>query len=242
MIAYAEHMKGKPFDTIILALDFFSIGSVGDDESIDRYIAPVNDSFFRMYSVLSLDMLHHSITNFRLSTQDRTIQSFIYGHDNYRISTPQSETALVQLIRASKQLSKERMLQSSEIDFETYKQTITKIKQSHPHTKFIIFSPPVHSEVFQNIEQLGDMNKYRAWLRVTVDVFGEVNHFMYESSVTQKNSNFVDGSHFNNQVGVWIAHRISRIVDPTIPADFGIVLNRDNVEQYLTTWGQEVKP
>jgi hypothetical protein len=58
---------------------------------------------------------------------------------------------------------------------------------------------------------------------------------MYDHSIARQPSYFVDGLHFNEYVGTMIAHRLSGTVNPAIPDDFGIVLNRGNIESYVST-------
>ena len=108
------------------------------------------------------------------------------------------------------------------------------LKKRYPDSKFIIFITPVIMDGLNKYKKL-DLNKdYFLWLNDLIEVFGEVYTFMYPNSVTADIYNFFDPSHFFPDIGHKIA--LSIISNGNINYDFGIKLNKDNLEWFITKY------
>jgi hypothetical protein len=80
----------------------------------------------------------------------------------------------------------------------------------------------------------GKLDDYERWLRDLVEVSGEVHHFEYLNSVTRdRGENFFDGSHYYPEIGKVMAHFIMGSPDVERPPDFGILLNKANIDAQL---------
>ena len=60
------------------------------------------------------------------------------------------------------------------------------------------------------------------------------------NSITTNLENYPDDSHYYPYIGKLIANRISDFDTPKIPNDFGIVLNKDNLDEYLNKFEKKL--
>ncbi len=233
MISYAKNRRGQEFETIILGLDFLQLFNITLDNQAIKAFQNIETPFHRSKSVLSLDTFNQSLDNLKMSILGKYEGQKIYGHQNHRITSPKSEEQLTRQISKNATSIKERITSEKYKYLTNYKQLLIELKTNNPHTQFIVYTPFVYAPIFQQFADSGRFDEYQQWLTDTVDVFGEVHHFMYDHSATRDLANFDDGVHFNEYAGRWIAHRIEGGENPSIPADFGVVLTEDNLDAYF---------
>ncbi len=108
------------------------------------------------------------------------------------------------------------------------------LKNKYKNSRFIVFTMPVHSDLFKiwsNDKKF--VNYYSLWLKDLVSLFGNVNHFFYDSKVSDSYYNFFDAFHFYPFVGKKIAQKISNHEIMNDNDDFGILLTKENIDEYL---------
>ena len=98
----------------------------------------------------------------------------------------------------------------------------------------MVYTTPVSEPYFCAMVKENRLPEYERWLRDLVDVYGQVWHFEYLHSVARDYGNtFCDAHHFYPWVGALMAHKVTGEPDPRIPPDFGVLLDRSNIEQRL---------
>jgi hypothetical protein len=119
---------------------------------------------------------------------------------------------------------------------EGLKQLLTDLRDSNKGSRLLVYTTPVSEPYFCVMVKENRLPDYERWLREMVEVFGQVWHFEYLHSTARDYENtFSDGHHFYPWVGTFIAHKLTGEPDPGIPSDFGILLDRANIEEWLIT-------
>ncbi|WP_078414485.1 hypothetical protein [Priestia abyssalis] len=233
MIEYAEQTNGKPFKTIVIGLDFFdtNLHLEGRPAPIDRYIEQVNEPFYRSKNLLSLDTLKVSIENIRHSSSGEQYPDRSYNRDNVvdaeKRELEKTKTRIYDVLSRYENIN-------YEYD-ETYKQALEKVVAQNPNSTIIALTTPITAVRFKTeLDSPVVRAGYERWLRESVDVFDNVYHFNDINSITTDLSNYFDTNHFYPHIGRLVAHRVIEYPDPDIPEDFGKLLNKQNIETYLT--------
>jgi len=231
-IKYAAEKQGHDFAYIILGLDFFAT-NLNTEKNFQPplyYIEQANSFLYRYKTLFSKDVFKYSLQNFRAARAHSRV-NFTYDRHNVKTLNRVSRAETEQKIAAT--VEKYRKDIYANYEYAPVKEILQSLKDCYPESRFIVFTTPVSPALFQLIIDLGLYPYYEQWLRDATAVFGELYHFMYPNSVTLNLDNFYDGSHVYPEVGTWIAHRITRQEDPSIPADFGMLLTPDNIDQKL---------
>lgn len=234
-IEYAKKKRGKDFDTIIIGLDFFKTSETIELENPTVYLNTAQEDIYEFKSLFSLDTLKHSISNFSDSFKslDEVSSHRVYNRFNVADAPKIDEETTVQNVKSTVAEYKKYIYGNTYKYNENYSQILSKLKEENPNTKFIIFTTPVSSPLFNSLISEGRGDDYKRWINETIDVFGEVNHFMYSNSVSEDLSNYYDGHHYYPYVGTLIAHRLIKNKEYNIPSDFGITLNKNNSHEIL---------
>jgi len=237
-IEEAKKIKGSPFKTIILGVDFSASnnGTFGQQQinSIPTasHYTNISKSFMYRYKMLfTMDTFYRSIESINHSKELGTTD---YTRDNVK------QTIRISDARKQQALNHQIPLYNSWVYGKQYKFN-TKIrgyfesmKKKNPNTNFIIFTTPITAELFHMLVNSGNLNDYKKWLSMMVDVFGEVYDFMGVNSITNNPKNYADLHHFYPPIGKLIADRITNVPNSKIPKDFGILINRENIKNYLS--------
>ena len=219
-IEYAKRVKGGPLKCIILALDFDDNARYVVEDWPSHYIDRANSFLYRFRTLLSVDTFIHSLQNLRWKSSG-------YNRDNVKVMFP--VTARQRQKEAELQL---RLLSGVRED-ANIKELLRELKHRNPETRFIIFTTPVSKPLFDLFIKTNGIDAYEKWLRDCVEVFGEIYNFMYPNSVTTNPENYKDAHHFHPRIGTLIAHKLLALDDPNIPADFGILVTKDNIDEHL---------
>ncbi|MGR5986176.1 hypothetical protein ACUC2M_21235 [Bacillus cytotoxicus] len=232
-IEYAKEQKGSELSSIVIGLDF--LGTNGNREiGFDKpnvYIDQARSWLYPIKSYVSTDGITYSLQTIKTSIHQST-DIDRYNRDNIkkmREYTKEERDAQIQA-----QVDKfSREIYGGNYEYQNMKEILGTVKAHNPNTKFYIFTTPVSEPLFRTMIQSGRWEEYKRWLHDVVDVFGEVQHFMYINSVTTNLDNYMDGHHFRPEVGKMIAHKVVNKEDHTIPKDFGIVITKDNIDEVL---------
>jgi len=239
-IDIAKSIKGGEFKTIIIGIDFFGTAENYDNfikkyyngKEPEDYLKKSKESLYRLKTLLSIDSLKHSIESVErlrkptISDYDRKN----VRHCSIKVSEDVKKRNIASNIREyNKPLIKEYIYRKD------WKKLLIELKNRNPNTNFIIFTTPVSEPFFEKfIFEAKHIDDYAKWLEETVDVFGKVYHFMDLNSITMNLDNFFDAHHIYAEGVRWIAHRISGYKTDEIPEDFGKVLTRANLQDYLS--------
>ncbi|HIC43929.1 MAG TPA: hypothetical protein EYO73_06460 [Sulfurimonas sp.] len=126
--------------------------------------------------------------------------------------------------------------------YDGYILALQKIKDANPNTKIIVYTSPVHANFLLAMLKAGDsrVDDYDRWLRELISVYGEVWHFMTINSVTTKLKNYPDAEHFYENVGKFVANKITHKHLEGTPEDFGVLLNKENIDDYIKKFRMEL--
>ncbi|MGI5921811.1 MAG: hypothetical protein ACOX6I_08765 [Syntrophomonadaceae bacterium] len=231
---YARQKNGRDFDYIVIGLDFFvtnkNLKLENEYHPPSFYINRANEFAYRYKLLLSLDVLDYSWKNFQASRADLPV-TFDYNRSN--IKTLNRVPAAYRDERIQGNIARYRADVYGDYEYREVKKILGELKQNHPHTQFIVFTTPVSRPMLTLLVEENLLPYYQRWLRDSVEVFGQVYNFMYPNSVTENLDNFFDGTHVYPEVETLIAHKIIGYEDGKTPADFGMLLTRDNVDQQL---------
>ena len=237
-VDYAVKENKKPFERVILGIDFFktSVNQSSTPLSLDSQIDKMEEPFYRYKNLLSFDLLEYAFDNYQMSKNNKVVQDRNYNRanvaDTVRID---SEKTIEQTKEKIKKFRKEFYGNTYEYNPD-YKKVLLQLKEKYPDTQFIIFTTPISTPLFQALVEEGRLEDYEQWLTDVIDVFGGVYNFMYPNTVTNDITNYFDGHHFYPEVGTMIAHRIDGTLTG-VPEDFGQYVTKENLEDHLRNVG-----
>ncbi|BBG65169.1 hypothetical protein NNO_0466 [Hydrogenimonas sp.] len=237
-IEIAKRIKGGSFRNIVIGIDFFGTAE-NYDAVVDRYynhkkpedyFAQTIEPLYRYKMLLTWDSTKHSIRDIK-RVYNPTVSD--YDRNNVR--------------HVSIKVSPKQLEKNIERDIDEYLIPMTKeyryrsdwplllenLKKRNPESSFILFTTPVSMPFFKKfVVEAGHIDEYFRWLNETVSVFGRVYHFMDINSVTSDLKNFFDAHHVYADVDRMIAQRISGYGHENIPKDFGVLLTKENIDEY----------
>ncbi len=229
-IDFSKEIKGKDLDYIILGLDFYSTSSYIDEESKNPeiYIKNVKEKFYKYKMLLSYDTLKYSRDNFKSK------KSRYYDRNNVKHHKKYSEKKRKAKFRRGIEKHLKQFDDESYVYNKNYKQMLLDIKNSNPNSKIIVYTSPITSELLVSIlNKKNRMVEYKRWLEDIVDVFGSFYHFMDINSVTKNFSNYPDDDHLYPDKIKYLANKISGVDSEEIPDDFGVVINKNNINDFF---------
>lgn len=231
---YARRQNGKDFDYIIIGLDFFAanenVRDLNQFEPPTHYIQMVEAIGYRYKTLLSLDVLAYSQENYNLA-RDQILQQFTYDRNNVKRLDHISEEEKQGLIYNNLDWYGQQVYTG--FKYGPVRETFQLLREDHPHSHFIVFTTPVSAPLYELMLEKGLYPEYAAWLRDSVEVFGEVFNFMGINSITEDLENYYDASHFYPEIGTLIAQRVTGQPTPELPEDFGVLIDGKNLDQHL---------
>lgn len=232
-INFAKKCKGKDFEYIIIGLDFFGTNILSEVKikEPNYYISTTQDSFYKYKMLLSFSTLKKSLKNIKNSLFGVKL---FYDRNNIKYQSIISES------ERRKKFSMNMISQPSNFDNSKYIYNneyiniLKELKKENPNTKFIIFTSAITSDLLVSIlRDKKRINEYERWLKETIEVFGEINHFMTINSITKNLENYPDADHAYPNIVSLIAKKISENNNKDIPKDFGILLTKTNIDNFL---------
>lgn len=238
---YARKVNGQDFSHIIIGLDFFAtntnVKELNKFEPPAYYIDLVSEKGYRYKTLLSIDVLEYARKNHELS-QNNVKQNFTYDRNNVKrlnhISMEEKEALIANNLDWYG-----NNVYNSDYKYGPVRETFRQLVKDHPHTKFIVFTTPVSVPLFKLMMEKGLYPEYCRWITDSVQVFGEIYNFMDVNSITTDLDNYYDASHFYPEIGTLIAARITDADQEKLPADFGIKVNQDNLDEHLESIARE---
>jgi hypothetical protein len=241
MIDFALDTQEKEyFERIYIGLDFFATNANRDDletleETSNNAFEMTNNKSNRYTELLSIDTFENSVKNAIASFfKNRGTQRYQRSYDRNNIATAlvvDAQTA-EQNIADDVQRYKETHYGSNYKYNKNYKDIMQSLIDKYPNTEFIVFTNPIHFELFSAIDENNLEDDFNQWLKDIVEVFGEVHNFIGKNEITTDSSYYYDGHHYYEEVGTMI---VEYLENPNIKdtSDFGQIIYSDNLETEL---------
>ena len=229
-IEYAKLKRGEEFNVIYLEVFPNQISFPVTFEEPEVYINLANSPFYRVKSLFSFDTYEKSKANYELVVEPNNIGSRSYNRDNIAIAKVLNEEEVENTL--AEQMKK--IVVETEYTYSTeYKELLREIRENNPNTQFVLYSPPYFKERFFKLFK-GDVGYqiYESWLQDCIEVFGEVNNFLYVNAVSEDLSNYFDSNHFYPKVGDRISAKLEGS-EEYINEDFGVIVNKGNLNDHL---------
>jgi hypothetical protein len=107
-----------------------------------------------------------------------------------------------------------------------------------------IFISPAHATDIETIDLMNQWDVYKQWKREIVKIipvwdFSDINSITTEP-ISSQMKNYVDYSHYRTQIGNLVLNRLFNYQENKLPADFGVYLTPDNVENQVNRIRQEL--
>ncbi|WP_088007024.1 hypothetical protein [Indiicoccus explosivorum] len=234
MIMYAFE-QNPDYERVVLGVDFFksSTEQASAPVSIKNYKAKVEQPFYRVKNLLSLDVLEYSLQNFELSAEDAITEDRLYN----RKGDAFAEVLSAEEVKANTAAKIEKFGSTFYGEhyeyFPQYKEIMQKVKDTEPQAEKIVYTTPISTALFRELIAQGLLDEYETWLADLVDVYGGVWNFMYPNPVTNDIMNYFDGHHFYPEVGAMIAERLEEGASAEVPETFGTFVTSDNLDRHF---------
>ena len=236
-IDYAEKLHGKPFTYIFLGVDFFAADKYRElsNQMPSTYINETNSYLYRLKTLASFDTIKKSWLVYQSSERNKPvfIDHRYYDSKNVAYPFPVSLNTVNKRIETNLYTSYKEN-KPFQYDPNVIKM-LKKLKDEHPHTRFIVFTTPVtQPRLVTELSQKSYWNGYQQWLQDLTKTFGKVYNFMDINKITVNNENFSDSHHIVPKIGNLIVDRIwnnRKNQDPS--ADFGAIITKENVSKEI---------
>jgi len=229
-IEYAKKKNGSDFRFIFLGISLLNDFTEFQEtiHSPSFYIAECNSFLYRYRLLFRGYTLKQSIKNLRLLFGD--MGDDYYDRNNVRFFRHLSKSESESIFR----LVLSDPLKYDRTNRREFINALRNIKLNNPQTKIIAFIPPKSHLLFREryVKAMG-LNHYAKLLEDCLSILDSLYTFMYPNSITLNVDNFYDLGHFYPNVGKLIAHRLVGIEDQRMPADFGRLLVKKNVQDHL---------
>jgi hypothetical protein len=243
-IDFFKSKKKKKLKYIIIGADFYNTSKPIDVESKNPqfYIDKTKGLAYRYKVLFSIDGLKNSLINVRNFYTGKKGYGTYYDRNN--INHPIRVSEKVRLKRYTKNLkSHTEAFMGPKYKYNTNLTPIYKsLKNDNPNTKIIIFTSPITADLLVSIIKNGDkLKRYKEWLKSIVNIFGEVHQFMDINSITTNLQNYPDADHYYDNIATLLANKIAGHNNKDIPNDFGIILNKSNVDAYFESFERKLE-
>lgn len=237
-IDFFKKIKGTEPKYIILALDFFGtmVPKNTKFEQPKFYINNAESNLYKYKMIFSIDTFKKAITNILYSINGN---SMYYNRNNIKYQLKVSEEERLKRYSENIKLHTFLLSNTNYIYNENYMNILKIIKNDNPNTKFLVYTSAITSNLLvSELTQDQRINDYERWLRELVTVFGEINHFMDINSITRNLQNYPDDDHAYPNILKYIANKLSYFESEDIPKDFGKLITKENINEYLLNFRQ----
>ena len=220
----------QPIKNIIIAADFFGYLDYGlfMFNNAGNIVDTTKSPLYKYKALLSFDAFNTSFKNIRDNLKGRS-------EDRYN-------RRLVK-VRNYKEHTKDSVLNGVDIYSRTeysgkpnseYKKLLTDIKSQYPDINFIIYTTPITEPLFDKMIEMNHYENYENWIKDLIDIYGNITHFMYINSITSNYLiTFTDENHAYSETNDLIVYKLNNEKNTSIPSDFGIKIDKDNINSQL---------
>jgi len=232
-IDFAKKQNGEDFKYIVLGLDFFGTNkNVEKNKKPEEVFDEITSPFYKYKLLFSIDSLKLSLENIKRSLLNKS-GGRSYSRDNIASTTHIEKQEVIKRVEESKLEDLVGNIKNYTYD-EDYKSILKSLKKANPNTKFIVFTTPVTSVYLDKLKALGLSNDYIRWLNELTSTFDSITHFMDKNSITNDYSEyFMDYHHIYPKYSSFVINKLDDIESKNSPSDFGKVLNKENINDYL---------
>ena len=227
---------------IIVGIDFFLGTNKLPSAKINyprKYINNTTSFAYKYKMLFSKNLFNHSIKNIKLNLIENRKP---YFNNNIKYWPRKSEK---ERIKSYNKWLKKNLYNLSDKNYtynNNYLKLLQDLKNENKNINFIIFTSPITANLLVSfIKDLDRMDDYQRWLKETISVFGNIHHFMDINTITKNVQNYTDDNHYYPNIGKLIANKISGKPNSDIPDDFGIILNKDNLNEYMQKFKEKIK-
>ncbi|MEK7397900.1 MAG: hypothetical protein AAB116_13285 [Candidatus Poribacteria bacterium] len=237
-VNYAKQKAGKDFKCIIIGMDFYGTNAnldgtkyIGGLEIAESCIKEANEPLYRYRNLASIDTLRYSLKNIKRAVKNNFADA--YNRNNIKFMMMPND-AQKQSFIAEQLYIYEKIYYGVDYKYrENLKNIFLTLKRDNPNSKIIIYTTPISEPLLKLLIKQGLFKYYQRMIKDIASIFGEVYDFMGINSITTNPDNYKDSHHFSPEVGTLMAHRVIGYKDARIPSDFGILIKKDNVDEYL---------
>jgi len=241
-IKFAKEVKGKDFKYIILGADFMATEtpSIVKSKHPKTYIDNAKSFAYKYKTLISFDALKESLKNIKYS-QKGTARVY-YDRQNIKYRTKLSPEKRLEKYNYNMKL---RLIHSADGKYiydKNYIPRLKKLKADNPNSQFIIFTTPVSANLLVSMIRINKrLPEYKRWLNELIEVFGEVHHFMSINSITTNLENYPDAEHYYPEIATLFANKTTNYENSDIPDDFGIILTKENLDEFIENFEIQVQ-
>ncbi|MDD3477093.1 MAG: hypothetical protein PHI38_09520 [Sulfurimonas sp.] len=221
----------QPITSVIIGLDFF--GALEYEPFIAKeskvILEKITSPFYKYKLLFSLDTLKQSLSNIKNTSKKRnTTYKYSYvKRQNFNDINITKYNSNIQ--KDIQDYLRDRYKHKYDENYFSY---ISELIKSYPEIKFIFFTTPVSEEHFKVILSKDLYQDYERWLRESVQVASEINHFMYKSELAAKaNIYFSDSNHAYPKTYKCLTNELFN-KESDCPRT-NIIINQTNLEEKL---------
>ncbi|HZS83280.1 MAG TPA: hypothetical protein VFA50_10415 [Stellaceae bacterium] len=227
--------QGEP-KTVFLALDFYGTAEPTKTTDTDKppqfFIERLADPFYRLRNTLSWQVLAYAASD--VTSCGTTPGGYGVFDRTGRMHVGHLASLKEFFRRARANLNfygRERYGVSYTYNAEL-KDMLKRLRDSHPHSRFVVFTTPESAPMWRLVIEHGRFDDYARWLGEIVEVFGEVHDFLGYNSVTTDYENFYDGHHLYPEIGRLV---VKRVLDLPVSGheDFGVRVTAENLADHI---------
>ena len=239
---YIEHaIYNQPnLEEIILGIDFFMFNEnlanqpTFNEARLEKKRIILDDAIKNLFSI---DTLGNSIDTIKASQNSPNTINNDYGDDGFMPNRNHDNGEAIWRFHQSIKLyfslhSDYRLSQSYWNDF---REIVELCRENN--IKLTVFISPSHATHWESIYATERWDVFEQWKRDLVSIVPVWDFSGYNSVTTEKIAkymeNYVDNSHYTPEIGNLILQRILNKQNKNIPADFGVLLNSENIEEHL---------
>jgi len=238
----AKEAKGKEFKYIIIGADFYNSMKrrIKRFENPSHYIDNTRSTFYQYKMLLSIDAFKKSLKNIVSNLFKQP--NVYYTRNNVKFRAKVSEKERIERYTKNLKRHTENFVGDNYKSNKEYINILKRLKKENPNTKFIIFTSPITADLLVSIIKNGDkIEEFEKWLKEIIEVFGEVYHFMTINSITTNLQNYPDDDHLYPKSTKLLANKLSGKKNSSIPKDFGVLLNENNIDDYIMNFKKQLK-
>lgn len=228
---YFKRQTGKAPELVIIGLDFWGTNAndTADFERPQFYFDEASSFLYRAKGVISIDAARQAIKVAVYNKGSLPDDEALYDQQLNKREFGDNESLREQRIR-TQSMYYSQVSYGNYVWRSNYDSLLVSLKDHNPDTRFVVFTTPVTDSLLSVLMEQGRLEDYHKWLQTLVNVFGNVNHFMYPNHLSADVNGFYDLQHFKPEVGVKIASFLQQG-----PGDIetGLVIDQYNLQPIL---------
>lgn len=239
---YIEHaIYNQPeLEEIILGVDFFMFNEdlanqpTFNNARLEKRRIVLDDVIKNLFSI---DTVSNSIDTIRASQKSPNTINSDYGDDGFMPNRNDNNGEAIWRFHQSIKLyfSLHSNYQLSQEYWNDFREIVQLCQENN--IKLTVFISPSHATQWESIYATERWDVLEQWKRDLVSIIPVWDFSGYNSITTEEIAqymeNYVDNSHYTPEVGELILQRMRNKSRNNVPADFGVLLTSENIEEHL---------